>query len=418
MTQTHRERLKGDPSRHLPIDPYDRHRLEGTHAFSQSMSQSRHAPLERLQDPSFLTREEAEQKIARRLHDAGQTGATRLQLNNPIGEALGQASRTQEQVLTREQAQRIIAQRLIASGQTTVTKSQLEDLINSQMQKSKEKNVDSIQSFAKDSRSYHPSGGVDSKRGTSAVQIRQAHRDVEDQYQRNLESQYDSPPQQRADTEARHKPELSQQMQIAMASQFPQASYMSPGRPQESYAAPHSSPAYFQVKKQSDFKEFKEWQNYLRQREAWERERHANEVIQKSQLHDAGQTGITRSQLNNLIDETLGQASRTQEQVLTREQAQRIVAQRLKDSGQTTATKSQLEDLINSEMQKSKEKNFDRVVNEAIQKSQERPTANQGRPAVQVAPPNRPPPYTNPDPNRIHGYATKGPDYTRHSKAG
>jgi hypothetical protein len=141
----------------------------------------------------------------------------------------------------------------------------------------------------------------------------------------------------------------------------------------------------------------------------------AEQIIAR-RLRDTGQTGITRSQLNNLIDEALGQASRTQEQVLTREQAQRIIAQRLKESGQTTVTKSQLEDLINGQMQKSKEKNFDRVVNETIQKSQERPMANQGRSAAQAAPPNPSPP-TNPDPEGTYGHQ-KGPEYSRHNKAG
>ena len=139
----------------------------------------------------------------------------------------------------------------------------------------------------------------------------------------------------------------------------------------------------------------------------------ASQIIAR-RLRDTGQTGITRSQLNNLIDEALGQASR--EEVLTREQAQRIIAQRLKESGQTTVTKSQLEDLVNSQMQKSKEKNFDRVVNETIQKSQERPMANQARSAAQAVPPNPSPP-TNPDPEGTYGHP-KGPEYSRHSKAG
>ena len=133
--------------------------------------------------------------------------------------------------------------------------------------------TDSLQSFAKDSRSYHPSGGVDSRSGTSVVPTRQVRRGVEDQHQRNPESQYGSPSQQRADPEARHKPELAQQRQPAVVSQSPQVSYSNPAHPQESYAASHSSPTYSpgQPKKQGDFKESKEWQIHPRQREAYER---------------------------------------------------------------------------------------------------------------------------------------------------
>jgi hypothetical protein len=76
-------------------------------------------------------------------------------------------------------------------------------------------------------------------------------------------------------------------------------------------------------------------------------------------------TVITRSQLEYLIDEALGQASHTQEQVFTREQAQRTIAQRLKDSGQATVVKSQLEDLINNQVQKD----IDRVMNERARSS-------------------------------------------------
>lgn len=107
---------------------------------------------------------------------------------------------------------------------------------------------------------------------------------------------------------------------------------------------------------------------------------------------DAGHIGITRPQLEYLIDEALGQASRTQEQILTREQAERIIAQRLKDSGQATMVRSQLEHLINNLLQKD----IDRMMNEVIQESQEQPMADQARPAVQVTPPNRPRPRRSP----------------------
>lgn len=139
----------------------------------------------------------------------------------------------------------------------------------------------------------------------------------------------------------------------------------------------------------------------------------AEQIIAR-RLRDKGQTGITRVQLENLIDEALGQASATQEQFLTREQAQAIIVQRLKAAGKTSVTKAQLEGLINQKIQESKQENFERVVDEAIQKGQERPVANQGRPAAQAAPPSQPQPR-NPDPEGTFGHP-KNPDYSRHKK--
>jgi hypothetical protein len=166
----------------------------------------------------------------------------------------------------------------------------------------------------------------------------------------------------------------------------------------------------------------------------------AEQIIAR-RLRDRGHPGITRAQLEHLIDEALGQASLAQEQVLTREQAQTIIAQRLKAAGKNTVTKSQLEGLINQKVQESKQENIERVVDEAIQKGQERPMANQGRPAAQAAPPSRPTPRPgNPDPDGTYGtkarqdtdttygnnsradaeaiYGIKGPDMSRHTRPG
>jgi hypothetical protein len=145
------------------------------------------------------------------------------------------------------------------------------------------------------------------------------------------------------------------------------------------------------------------------------------EHIIARRLRDSGKTRITKTQLEYLIDEALGSASATQEQFLTREQAQKIIVQRLKAAGKTTVTKSQLEGLINQKVEESKQENIERVVDEAIQKGQERPMANQGRPTAQAAPPNRPTPR-NPDPDGTYGQreGTSGhpdtSDYSRHKK--
>jgi hypothetical protein len=138
----------------------------------------------------------------------------------------------------------------------------------------------------------------------------------------------------------------------------------------------------------------------------------AEQIIAR-RLRDSGQTGITRSQLEYLIDEALGQASLTE--VLTREQAQRIIAQRLRDAGKTTVTKAQLEGLVSQKVEESKKQNIDRVVDEAMQKGQERPMANQARPAAQAAPPSRAPPR-QPSPDGTFG--TKRPDMSRHMGPG
>ena len=143
-------------------------------------------------------------------------------------------------------------------------------------------------------------------------------------------------------------------------------------------------------------------QSYLTREEA--------ELIIARRLREVGKTGVTRSQLEHLIDQALGQVSQNQEQILTREQAQRIIAQRLKDAGNTTVTRTQLEDLVNKQIEKSKQQNIDRVVDEAIQKGQDRPVANQGRPAAQAAPGNRPPPR-QPSPDGTFGHHRRGPDH-------
>jgi hypothetical protein len=127
------------------------------------------------------------------------------------------------------------------------------------------------------------------------------------------------------------------------------------------------------------------------------------ELIIARRLREVGRAGVTRSQLEHLIDQALGQVSQSQEQILTRDQAQRIIAQRLKDSGNTTVSRSQLEDLVNKQIEKSKQQNIDRVVDEAIQKGQDRPVANQGRPASQAAPGGRPPPR-QPSPDGTFGH--------------
>jgi hypothetical protein len=134
----------------------------------------------------------------------------------------------------------------------------------------------------------------------------------------------------------------------------------------------------------------------------------AEQIIAR-RLREVGRVGVTRAQFEHLIDQALGQVSQTQEQILTREQAQRIIAQRLKDTGNTTVSSSQLEDLVTKQIEKSKQQSIDRVVDEAIQKGQDRPMANQGRQATQAAPGNRPAPR-QPSPEGSFGHR-KGPDY-------
>jgi uncharacterized membrane-anchored protein YjiN (DUF445 family) len=139
-------------------------------------------------------------------------------------------------------------------------------------------------------------------------------------------------------------------------------------------------------------------------------------MIIARRLQEVGRAGITRPQLERLIDQALGQASQSQDQILTREQAQKIIAQRLKDAGKTTVSRSQLDDLVNQQIErskqqieKSKQQSVDRVVDEAIQKGPDRPVANQGRPATQAAPGNHPPPR-QPSPDGTFGHR-KAPDY-------
>ena len=137
------------------------------------------------------------------------------------------------------------------------------------------------------------------------------------------------------------------------------------------------------------------------------------ELIIARRLREVGRGGVTRSQLEHLIDQALGQVSQSQEQILTRDQAQRIIAQRLKDKGNTTVSRSQLDDLVNQQIERSKQQiekqSVDRVVDEAIQKGPDRPVANQGRPATQAAPGNHPPPR-QPSPDGTFGHR-KAPDY-------
>jgi hypothetical protein len=140
----------------------------------------------------------------------------------------------------------------------------------------------------------------------------------------------------------------------------------------------------------------------------------AEQIIAR-RLRDSGQEAITRRQFESLIDKALGQASATQEQFLTPDQAQTIIVQRLKAAGKTKVTKAELEGLVNQQLQESKQENLERVVNEAMQKGQERPVANQGRPASQAAPPSRPPPR-NPRPDGSYGHPDPDPDYSRHKK--
>jgi hypothetical protein len=129
----------------------------------------------------------------------------------------------------------------------------------------------------------------------------------------------------------------------------------------------------------------------------------AEQIIAR-RLREVGSVGVTRAQLEHLIDQALGKVSQGQDQILTREQAKKIIAQRLKDAGNTTVTRSQLEDLVNKQIEKSKQQSVDRVVDEAIQKGQDRPMANQGRQATQAAPGNRPAPrQPSPDGSFGHG---------------
>jgi hypothetical protein len=134
----------------------------------------------------------------------------------------------------------------------------------------------------------------------------------------------------------------------------------------------------------------------------------AEQIIAR-RLREVGRVGVTRSQFEHLIDQALGQVSQAQEQILTREQAQKIIAQRLKDSGNTKVSRTQLESLVNQQIEKSKQQNIDRVVDETIQKGQDRPMANQGRQATQAAPGNRPQPR-QPSPDGSFGHR-KGLDH-------
>jgi hypothetical protein len=151
-------------------------------------------------------------------------------------------------------------------------------------------------------------------------------------------------------------------------------------------------------------------------------------------LLDGGQTGITRTQLDELLDAALGEAP------LTQEQAQRMIAQRLKAAGHKKVTNATLDALLKGEIQKQQQ-SIDRVVDKIIHRGQEPPMANQGRPATQAAPPSRPTPRpSNPDPDGTYGTkgrqdndatygtigrpgadttdGTKGPDMSRHMRPG
>lgn len=132
---------------------------------------------------------------------------------------------------------------------------------------------DSIKTTTQVARSNYALVGVDSQRGTSAVPIRQAQLGGQDHYQETPESQYRSRSQKRTDTEARHKPELLQARQPPLVSQSPQASYLDQNRSEKSYAGSYpASTTYLpgQAKTQSDFEDFRDWQEYKRQREAYE----------------------------------------------------------------------------------------------------------------------------------------------------
>jgi uncharacterized coiled-coil DUF342 family protein len=131
-TVTQDDRKRNGPSLRLPVAP------TAADAFERRQPEVAQPVDAGSQDRPFLTREEAEMIIARRLREVGRVGVTRLQLEHLVDQALGQVPQSREQILTRDQAQRIVAQRLKDAGHTTVSRSKLEGLVNQQIERSKQ----------------------------------------------------------------------------------------------------------------------------------------------------------------------------------------------------------------------------------------------------------------------------------------
>jgi hypothetical protein len=147
---------------------------------------------------------------------------------------------------------------------------------------------DSIQQAAQAAGPKYASVGVDSQRGSGAVPIRQAHGIGQDHYQETPESQYRSLSQQRAETEARHKPEVLQARHPLLPSQPP---YLDPNRSEQSYAGSYpASTTYLpgHPKSESDFRDFRDWQEYRRLRDEYERERPTEPPRAPASKYDEG----------------------------------------------------------------------------------------------------------------------------------
>jgi hypothetical protein len=127
----------------------------------------------------------------------------------------------------------------------------------------------SIESRSVESRVNSYSGRADPQREGIDVPAQQISRVAPNQYQSKPESQYRSPSQQRADIEARHKPEILQGRQPDLTSQSLQNSQVEHDRikvqPAVSY---HSAYSPSQPKSNIGFKEPKDSQEYLRRRGA------------------------------------------------------------------------------------------------------------------------------------------------------